>query len=73
MIDTIGGPGYVNIRPGNVVLFESLRSPSNVRANTVNFISRFVTIKEIVSLEDQHGFIEHVSRKDKRWNRGCRT
>jgi len=60
LIDTIGGPGYVNIRPGNVVLFESLRSPSHVRANTVNFISRFVTIKEIVSLEDQHGFIEQV-------------
>lgn len=65
LINTIGGPGYVNIRPGNVVLFESLRSPSNVRANTVNFISRFVNIKEIVSLEDQHGFIEHAMAKTK--------
>lgn len=65
LIDTIGGPGYVNIRPGNVVLFESLRSPSSVRANTVNFISRFETIKEIVSLEDQHGFIEQVGAKTK--------
>jgi hypothetical protein len=65
LIDTIGGPGYVNIRPGNVVLFESLRTPSNVRANSVNFISRFVTIKEIVSLEDQHGFIEQASVRTK--------
>jgi hypothetical protein len=65
LLDTIGGPGYVNIRPGNVVLFESLRSPSNVRANTVNFISRFVNIKEIVSLEDQHGFIEQVHTRTK--------
>jgi hypothetical protein len=65
LIDTIGGPGYVNIRPGNVVLFESLRLPSSVRANTVNFITRFETIKEIVSLEDQHGFIEQVAAKTK--------
>ena len=65
LIDTIGGPGYVHIRPGNVVLFESLRSPSSVRANTFNFISRFETIKEIVSLEDQHGFIEKVGAKTK--------
>jgi len=65
LIDTIGGPGYVHIRPGNVVLFESLRTPSSVRANTVNFVSRFETIKEIVSLEDQHGFIERTSAKTK--------
>ncbi len=65
LIDTIGGPGYVHIRPGNVVLFESLRSPSSVRANTVNFVSRFETIKEIVSLEDQHGFVERVRAKTK--------
>jgi len=65
LIDTIGGPGFVNIRPGNVVLFESLRSPSSVRSSTVNFISRFETIKEIVSLDDQHGFIERATAKTK--------
>ena len=65
LIDTIGGPGYVHIRPGNVVLFESLRSPSSVVANTINFISRFETIKEIVSLDDQHGFIEELKVKTK--------
>jgi hypothetical protein len=65
LIDTIGGPGYVHIRPGNVVLFESLRSPSSVRANTVNFISRFESIKEIVSLDDQHGFIENIRARTK--------
>jgi hypothetical protein len=36
-----------------------------VRANTINFISRFETIKEIVSLDDQHGFIEEVKAKTK--------
>jgi len=63
LIDTIGGPGYVNIKPGNVVLFESLRSPSSVRASKLHFISRFETIKEIVSLDDQHGFIEVLKAK----------
>jgi hypothetical protein len=63
LIDTIGGPGYVNIRPGNVVLFESLRSPSSVRSTALHFISRFETIKEIVSLDDQHGFIEQMRVK----------
>ncbi len=63
LLDTIGGPGYVNIRPGNVVLFESLRSPSSVRSSGFHFISRFETIREIVSLDDQHGFIEELKTK----------
>ncbi|MFC1996917.1 hypothetical protein ACFLXI_04835 [Chloroflexota bacterium] len=63
LIDVIGGPGYVNIRPGNVVLFESLRSPSSVRASAVHFISRFETIREIVSLDDQHGFLEETKAR----------
>lgn len=63
LIDTIGGPGYINIRPGNVVLFESLRSPSSVRSSALHFISRFETIREIVSLDDQHGYIEKMRAK----------
>jgi hypothetical protein len=59
-LDVIGGPGYINIRPGNAVLFESLRSPSSVKSEGYHFITRFDTIREIVSLEDQHGFIEET-------------
>jgi hypothetical protein len=55
---TIGGPGYVMIRPGNAVLFEHLSHPSNVLAAGWHFISRFESIKEIVDLNDQHGYIE---------------
>ena len=62
LIDIIGGPGNVLIRPGNVVLFESLRFPSSVRSNPFNRISRFETIREIVSLDDYHGFIESLMR-----------
>lgn len=60
-LDVIGGPGYVVIRPGSVVLFEHLDNPSNVRAEGTHFISRFETIKEIASLQDQHGYIDRLA------------
>jgi hypothetical protein len=60
LLDVIGGPGYVNIRPGNVVLFEQLNNPSSVRAEGLHFISRFETVKEIANLEDQHGYIDQL-------------
>jgi hypothetical protein len=55
---TIGGPGYVMIRPGNAVLFERLTHPSNVLASGWHFITRFESIKEIVDLNDQHGTVD---------------
>ena len=56
----IGGPGYVRISPGNAVLFEHLTHPSNVRSSGWHFISRFETIKEIVDLSDQQGYVEKL-------------
>ena len=60
LLDVIGGPGYVTIRSGNIVLFENLRGPSSVRAQGRYFVLSGETIKEIASLEDQHGEIEVV-------------
>lgn len=57
----IGGPGWVIIRPGNVVMFERLTNPSAVLAEGVHFISRFEMIKQIVDLKDQHGYLEKIS------------
>ena len=51
----IGGPGFVIIRPGNLLLFERLRSPAAVRSAGKHFISRFESIKDVVSLEEQDG------------------
>ena len=51
----IGGPGFVIIRPGNIVLFERLRSPAAVRSAGKHFISRFESIKDVVPLEEQDG------------------
>jgi hypothetical protein len=61
----IGGPGYVMIRPGNAVLFERLAHPSNVLAAGWHFISRFESIKEIIDLNDQHGYIEKTTAMTK--------
>jgi hypothetical protein len=60
LIDKIGGPGFVNIKPGNAVLFERLDGVSDVGAGKRHFITRHERIKEIVSLEDQHGHIENL-------------
>lgn len=51
----IGGPGFIIIRPGNLVLFERLHSPAAVRSAGIHFISRFETVKDVVPLEEQDG------------------
>lgn len=53
----IGGPGYIFVTPGSAVLCESLTNPSSVHGAGNYFISRFETLKEIIDLTDQHGYI----------------
>jgi hypothetical protein len=64
-LGVIGGPGYVFISPGNAVLFEHLQHPASVRGQGLHFISRFESIKEIVDLQDQHGYIEQTQAMSK--------
>jgi hypothetical protein len=64
-LDLIGGPGYVHVNPGNVVLFERLQEPASVHGAGTYFISRLERIKEIASLEDQHGTVEALSATTK--------
>ena len=54
----IGGPGYIMVRPGNVVLCERLKRPSEVLAAGWHFVTRHEFIKDIADLNDQHGLIE---------------
>jgi hypothetical protein len=58
-LDKIGGPGYVIIAPGNVVLFERLTGPAAVRAAGTHFVSRFERIAAIVNLDEQIGQSSH--------------
>lgn len=54
LINTIGGPGYVDIKLGNAVLFERAAGASSVHGAGKHFIRRFECVREIVDLEMQH-------------------
>lgn len=60
LIEIIGGPGYVNIAPGSVALVERKVSPSNVYGAGSHYLNRWERLREISSLNDQHGFIEEI-------------
>ena len=60
LLELVGGPGYLGIKPGNVALIENLTGPVRVLSAGLHFISRSEMIKDTASLDDQHGFIERV-------------
>lgn len=60
LLQSIGGPGYVDVNPGSVVLLERLNAPSNVYGEGEHYVTRQERIKQIASLDDQHGRIEKV-------------
>lgn len=53
LIDKIGGPGWLVIESGNVVVLERLDRKSLVLGEGLHYISRFEHIKDIISLDDQ--------------------
>lgn len=57
LIEAIGGPGYLIIQPGNVVLLESLEGRWRVVGAGVKFMSAQERIKEAISLEERHAHI----------------
>lgn len=60
-LDRIGGPGYITILPGNVILTERLHNPAGVYSAASIFASRFETIVTTLNLDDQHGEIDKVN------------
>jgi len=54
LVERIGGPGWLSIEPGNVVVLERLQEPAAVFGAGIHYISRFQRIKEVISLKDQH-------------------
>ena len=57
-LQTVGGPGTVIIRPGNVVQFRQLRELTQASTALNYYLSDFERIELPVSLEDQFGEIE---------------
>jgi|GEM_PF-614476 hypothetical protein len=60
LIDKIGGPGYLVIQPGNLVVLECVQKGPRVCAEGLNFVTRFERIREIINLDDQQNFIENL-------------
>lgn len=65
LLETIGGPGYVDVLPGNVVLLESWQGPSGVCANGYHFLPRFDRIGAIIDLEEQQYAIDKLEAVSK--------
>lgn len=60
MLQKLGGPGFLVVQPGSVVILEKHNGEPKVCAAGVNFVEPFMKIREYVSLDDQHGYIEGV-------------
>jgi hypothetical protein len=66
LLDVIGGPGYISIQPGNIVLFERLREPASVLAAGVHFVPRREKLfEDIGSLDDQPGEVKEITAVSK--------
>ena len=65
LLDQVGGPGYIHVLPGNLALIENQTGPSNVFSQGDHLISRREHVKEVISLEDQHGYIEEINATTK--------
>ncbi len=61
LLDAVGGPGYLVVAPGSVVLLERLIAPSNVVAAGIHYVTRLERVKEVASLEDQQDNIQQMS------------
>lgn len=59
-LDRIGGPGAINVEPGNAVILETLLAPSEILGAGMHEISRNEIIKQVVSLEECHGRIDEM-------------
>lgn len=66
LLEQVGGPGNLNILPGNLALIENEQGPSSVHALGYHHVRRGEIIRETISLEDQLGTLaeRHATTKD---------
>ena len=65
LLDLIGGPGYLVVQPGNVVVLENLKGQPRVLGAGRHFVNHLETIKEIASLEELDARVEKVGATTK--------
>jgi len=61
IVDRIGGPGILNIKPGNVVVLETLKAPSRILGSGELKINRGELIKSVIKLGDYPGHIDEFN------------
>ena len=62
MVDVIGGPAYLEVDPGWVVLTESLTAPGKIYGHgKKHFMSRHERIAEIINLHEQEAKLPPIS------------
>jgi hypothetical protein len=61
LIEAIGGPGYLYILPGNVVLVEGLDGQIRVLGAGRHFITCLERVKEVFSLEERYAQVEKIA------------
>jgi hypothetical protein len=61
LIQSIGGPGYLHIHPGNVALIEGLDGQLRVLGAGRHFMTRFERVKEVFSLEERSAQVEKIA------------
>lgn len=60
-LDQIGGPGFINVEPGNAVVLETLLAPSRILGAGEHEVFRNEIIKDVVSLEECYGRIDEMT------------
>lgn len=61
LLDAIGGPGSVQIQPGNVVMFRSLLRVTGASVTSSYFMSPFESTGTIANVFDQEGYKEELT------------
>ena len=64
-LQTVGGPGYLEVRPGSAVLLERGAGPTNIYGAGRYFLRRFETIRETVDLREIYRQREEVEATTK--------
>jgi hypothetical protein len=59
-LQTVGGPGYLEVRPGSAVLLERGAGPTNIYGAGRYFLRRFETLRQIVDLREIYRQREEV-------------
>ncbi len=61
----VGGPGWLNIRPGSIAVVENATRPTAAHGAGMHFVNRLERVREIISLADQQRSTElNLASKD---------